>query len=110
MKRPTTTSPFKHPQPKEPKIMHTKHTPGPWACPHGARVYGADSHLVAETSFEHRGTTETEANAALMSAAPEMLAALMGAIETADGTAGMSEAWWYAPARVAIARATGSAP
>jgi len=54
--------------------MHTKHTPGPWACPHGARIYGADSHLVAETAFEHRGTTETEANAALMAAAPDLLA------------------------------------
>ena len=47
--------------------------------------------------------------AALMAAAPELLAALQGAIETADGTAGMSEAWWYAHARYAIARATGAA-
>ena len=49
---------------------------------------------------------EMDANARLISAAPDLLEALQGAIETADGTPGMSEAWWYSPARVAIDKAT----
>jgi hypothetical protein len=84
--------------------MHTKHTPGPWACPHGARIYGADSHLVAETAFEHRGTTETEANAALMAAAPEMLEFIQ-CVAYDVATPG----WVVKLARAAIARATGAA-
>lgn len=54
----------------------TAWTPGDWSCPHGSRVYGADGRLVAVTSFEHRGTSETEANAQLIALAPEMAGAL----------------------------------
>jgi len=94
--------------------MHTKHTPGPWACPHGARIYGADSHLVAETAFEHRGTTETEANAALMAAAPEMLSALIAILDDASSTHPKFTLDYKVKqcagiARAAIARATGAA-
>ena len=85
------------------------YTPGPWTCPHGARVYGADSHLVAETAFEHRGTTETEANAALMSAAPDLLAALEELLWAASRTSLETDGDYsnaFTAARVAIAKAT----
>ena len=94
--------------------MTSQHTPGPWACPHGARVYGADSRLVAETAFEHRGTTETEANAALIAAAPAMLSALLAIFDDARNTHPKFSLDYKVKqcagiARAAIARATGAA-
>ena len=75
----------------------------------GHDIRDAKGSMVAIVHNPASNPTEGAKIAALMAAAPEMLAALQGAIETADGIAGMSEAWWYAPARAAITRATGAA-
>ena len=74
-----------------------------------AAINAARAAIDKATSKGHGKKTpkaEMDANARLISAAPDLLEALEGAIETADGTPGMSEAWWYSPARVAIAKAT----
>ena len=83
--------------------MSTKHTPGPW----NQIVYAGDQHTsIVNADQTHIAAVNKKNDAALISAAPDLLAALQGAIETADGTAGMSEAWWYSPARLAVAKAT----
>ena len=81
----------------------TTHTPGPWT----QIVYAGDQHTsIVNSEKTHIAAVNKKNDAALISAAPDLLAALQGAIDTADGTPGMSEAWWYAPARVAIDKAT----
>lgn len=62
--------------------MTDKHTPGPWkAVPHGSRIYGPDGYELAATSYEWQRTSTTEANARLIAAAPDMLAALLTCID-----------------------------
>ena len=87
----------------------TTYTSTPAKMHSGHDIRDASGSMVAIVHNPKADQKEGARIAALMAAAPEMLAALQGAIETADGTAGMSEAWWYAPARAAIARATGAA-
>jgi len=100
--------------------MHTQHTPGPW------KIITLDGHtyinplrpegewgLIAKigTSAHKKG-----ANAALIAAAPDLLAALIRITELADRLALTSprlnpEVDYIIPAaRAAIARATGGAP
>jgi len=56
-----------------------KHTPGNWVVGEGkaARiVYASDSYAVADATVWHGGVEEAEANARLIAAAPDLLAAL----------------------------------
>lgn len=64
--------------------METKHTPGPWAARKpddigGSRVYAdcKGGSLIATPGYM-RDESESEANARLIAAAPELLEALMG--------------------------------
>jgi hypothetical protein len=119
--------------------MEAKHTPGPWrfiddhpsrAC---LKVLAGDSEDLASLYFAPsdlnepdedgiwRGDDERVANARLMAAAPELLAALRGALKALDAigaemTVGdrFTNAGQYlldalTPAREAISKATGGA-
>ena len=89
--------------------MSAKHTPGPW------RVEGCD--LIGNSTFLamlywHTGRdTENKADAALISAAPDLLAALKWFIDDIDGTlTNMVEFDGNVErARAAIAKAEGGA-
>lgn len=89
--------------------MTTKHTPGPWSVPDGGMaptICTADESTLIATLA---GTgDEMEANAALMKAAPEMLAALRLWHAALRGKAMSAEeqAAWNA-GRAAIAKAEG---
>lgn len=96
----------------------TKHTPGPWVVTNGYQVWkdGRNALLSpricslksAATPVEQVSRDEMAANAALIAAAPDMLAALREAVQ-AHGPFGDDSrpAWWQA-ACDAIARAEGS--
>jgi len=59
--------------------MTTKHTPGPWSVSHDSVVYSGAS-LVADAAGGNQRTPETaKANANLIAAAPELLAAAIEA-------------------------------
>jgi len=71
-------------------MTHTQHTPGPWAIFETLRhreegtvgIYGNESVLVADVQI-WRGVmpqAESEANARLIAAAPDLLAACIAAI------------------------------
>ena len=93
------------------------HTPGPWTVdPKTLAVYAPDRHghaaavLVADCDCSWLLANEIRANAALVAAAPDLLAALqalvgeadLGEIDHDDSTRAL-----LAQARAAIARATG---
>ena len=93
------------------------HTPGPWTVdPKTLAVYAPDRHghaaavRVAECGRTLLPAAEIAANAALVAAAPDLLAALqalvgeadLGEVDHDDGTRAL-----LAQARTAIARATG---
>ena len=105
--------------------MNTAHTPGPWHVG-GIRpdsqpiVYRADGFAIADATVYHtkHGAEEARANAALIAAAPDLLAALRGAVsyypEDIDAGAEISGAdlleWfaiWRESALAAIAKAEG---
>lgn len=57
----------------------TKHTPGPWhvGCGRASHiVYAADGYAVADAKTFHLKHESADANARLIAAAPDMLAAL----------------------------------
>ena len=94
-------------------MTQTTHTPGPWslrmtgwqtnpAAIYSPRRPGAVACIPARTSVP---LDEQSANARLIAAAPDLLAALQWAVETADTE--QYEADWYAAARVAITKAKG---
>ena len=91
-------------------MTDTTHTPGPWRVLHKTGVFPMDSDCwTIGTAEQHR--KEHVANALLMAAAPDMLAALqnlMQFVPAASLTAGSELSAWIA-ARTAIARATGAA-
>lgn len=101
--------------------MSTKHSPGPWEVDerftkesgrHAQyRIFAANLVCTLEVPIGfYRSPAESEANARLIAAAPELLAALQ-ALYTAEEeygdptNAAINEAWLKA--RAAIARATG---
>jgi hypothetical protein len=60
--------------------MKAKHTPGPWEVREGAYIFAPDGSYVAKTTgnikdYQENAKTE-EANARLIAAAPDLLAAL----------------------------------
>ena len=87
--------------------MNTKHTPGPWhtrvyhgeAVRDGVAVYGDGITVVRD--IWGRTLEQSAANAALIAAAPDMLAALEWVAHTSDDCNSRDAA------RAAIAKATG---
>ena len=86
------------------------HTPGPWAVdPKTLAVYAPDRHghaaavRVAECGRTLLPADEIRANAALVAAAPDLLAAL----QLVYANAGESPEWIRSRIAPAIARATG---
>jgi hypothetical protein len=55
-------------------MAQAKHTPGPWVAD-GVLINGPDG-MIGELGFGLRGDPEMQANARLMAAAPDLLAAL----------------------------------
>lgn len=97
-------------------MSEQKHTPGPWeAGPvSDARIgiYSEHGYRVA-TVHDFNGYTENEANAFLIAAAPELLAALRAVpcdadYASADGFREAIAIWWESVATPAIHRATGA--
>ncbi len=90
----------------------SKHTPGPWGrmpapvCatdhPHTWITADGDERLIAVVRAQ---AGETDANARLISAAPDLLAALRGLVMNAPGTTAAIKA--LETARVALRKATG---
>jgi len=111
-------------------VSHINHTPGPWASQMnevmstrsgGNRVWATVQVLDQETGYEDR--KEAEANARLIAAAPELLAALQEALKhfpshvrwlandvKPSDVAGKADMEAYLAAVAAIAKATGGAP
>lgn len=97
--------------------MNGKHTPGPWSQDKYGNVISADKETikVEGVSLSGRSTEETRANARLIAAAPELLAALEAMLEAVrqniDGippTADQIFAKAGHSAVAAIAKATGT--
>lgn len=80
-----------------------KHTPGPWWLDIGKT--DAAIHAGGTIAMISDIMTGWRANAHLIAAAPDLLAALEWAVETADTE--QYEADWYAAARAAIRKARG---
>jgi hypothetical protein len=103
--------------------MSAQHTPGPWTADWNSGSHGytiAGDHIAIGTAFsllgKRYGTGEASANARLIAAAPELLAAL-GLLETASRRVAegheMPDAYlrkMCERARAAIAKAEGRAP
>lgn len=95
--------------------MTSKYTPGPWHMfndfsPNGVQVAGchASTGSLADVAHCHgfdanRSTDEVEANARLITAAPDLLAALQRVVAEAPADA-LDD--WYANAQAVIAQAT----
>jgi hypothetical protein len=87
----------------------SKHTPGPW-CAMSNAVYSDDTAVCMITSYRDMTPRQT-ANARLIAAAPDLLAALWGMVTSFHAVE------WMEPhmresadkARAAIAKATGEA-
>jgi hypothetical protein len=91
--------------------MSTQHTPGPWhiGMKPGPMIYGSDSSQVADLRGDLLDRGETQANATLIVAAPELLAALR--LAAGFLTANYSDADMpdiLPSVRAAIAKATGA--
>lgn len=90
--------------------MQAKHTPGPWALDNPASliVRAPTRHRIAEVALVDVALMDNaRANAALIAAAPDMLAALHDIVSASDANCGDSLANAINSARAAIARATG---
>lgn len=86
----------------------TKHTPGPWHWIAGDESTHRELMIEpGENSILYHGSDwpMKEANARLIAAAPELLAAVHAAVDGIDSTAP-----WAVKCRAAIAKATGEQP
>lgn len=89
------------------------HTAGPWKAignPYSDKardiVSPEGDRIAAVNGAAFDNSSEVAANARLIAAAPDLLAALQWAVEAAD--INQYEADWYADARAAIAKAKGA--
>jgi hypothetical protein len=97
--------------------MNIKHTPGPWHVKGGVPLVGIDrpydiiagTSLIAQT-FIAPERSAAAANAALIAAAPDLLAALKQWAEYAKQNGGDEAYSFNAATRAAITRATGGNP
>ena len=97
--------------------MNTQHTPGPWevgAAPTSVYAPVTPDSYVYIASASSRGSNDEEtdqANARLIAAAPELLAALRALVKQHDRPHGFDDSGWYIEqleaARAAIAQAEG---
>jgi hypothetical protein len=92
--------------------MKTTHTPGPWVVKNGTSILAGKSQ-VANTGFKMgdwpKEDYETErANARLIAAAPDLLAALEMVVNAADTGWEISDGAWM-EIQAAIAKAKGGA-
>lgn len=89
----------------------TEHSPGPWtlfSTPLGVGVVGANSDIAhCDGHDSRRSREEEEANARLIAAAPDLLAAAVHALESAVAD-DMDD--WFAELRAAVAKAEGTEP
>ena len=88
--------------------MNVKHTPGPWHVELKTHILDANRTLIANVCDRYDGTnnnflSSAEANARLISEAPELLACLLDVLD-ADGDLYAMDFDRY---RAAIAKATG---
>jgi len=94
--------------------MNTKHTPGPWKIQNGKgeyeKVVTAENYIICRVYADSKDPGKWDyANARLIAAAPELLEALLSALEWWHSISShftMKEPAWVAQARDAIARAT----
>ena len=89
--------------------MAGEYTPGPWViepCPDGLDIYSPRGRIAMINLDEPEEGNDLTANARLIAATPDLLEALMWAVDTAD--AEQYEACWYAAARAAITKARGA--
>ena len=86
-------------------MTDTTHTPGPWRVLHKRGVFLMDTETLA-IGMADRHRKEHVANARLMAAAPDMLAALQEVLPLAENW-GHPDHPGIVAARTAIARATG---
>lgn len=96
--------------------MSTQHTPGPWSITERAVVANASTPVAHRVKWWSAGLLEIEerANASLISAAPELLAALEELTEIVQGaieqrSAKDLDSFTLQPAIAAIAKAKGRA-
>ena len=100
--------------------MTAKHTPGPWytdisdamiavRARHEERDYGGGLTVAILGQFMEPGTDETHANARLIAAAPELLAALQNLVADFDKSVITTDPMLI-EARAAIAKATAKEP
>ncbi len=91
--------------------MNTKHTPGPWVASRSANAaFTRHPAIISDTGEVAMATwagneRQTDANARLIAAAPELLSAL----QKIDANAAESVEWIRRVAQEAIAKATGGA-
>ena len=92
----------------------SKHTPGPWGLD-GNLIEGPDGERVACITAYSRRTPKQKANARLIAASPDLLAALQALVAELDGSGKPYSSDSYAPehfvtaAKAAIAKAEGGA-
>lgn len=84
--------------------MTEKHTPGPWSIGKYGDVTDATGEVVRAKGLALTRGAEAEANARLIAAAPDMLAALKAVLRSAE--TGKSRAASEALAEAAISKAT----
>jgi hypothetical protein len=86
-------------------MMTTNHTPGPWRCTQAARANAQILIEAVDGSEVCRQPADAEgrANARLIAAAPDLLAALQSIYDACD----QSDVYFSNIARTAIARAKG---
>ena len=94
--------------------MTTEHTPGPWQSFNGGAVVGTVENSGGSTyvaDIRHRANGESAANARLIAAAPDMLAALERIAAITGSTGGhksmVEEFQFLAHAAIAKARGEG---
>jgi hypothetical protein len=89
--------------------MNTQHTPGPWHIGESNPwlVYAPDGYAVADTRTYHGRHADTKADARLIAASPELLAALIEATECLIDSGYDHEGNKVKYMRAIIAKATG---
>ena len=90
--------------------MKTHYSPGPWHT-QGCTIYAGKNRVAQTWDAKHDGlpTPTMEADAGLIAAAPEMLAALEMALESLDAVDVPQEWDCRSKVRAAIAKARGGA-
>lgn len=89
--------------------MSTKHTPGPWSIHRERIIFAEDGYAIADvTTYHGKRQEQTQANARLIAAAPELLGELKRAVAMIEEARSRgSKQIVPASMRAAIAKATG---